>query len=261
MAKRLELIGSVRGNLTWATVMAWALLPETSPDEGPTLVLAIGSSDGSVVLCAAPAATLAAARLVEGASGEELMSRLPPAILPDLRLVSAMDLCLRYPVVSGEQRSSSPQLVIAVGKSMGTVCVWTSERLPTTPPTGKGKAAASDAGGGILEALGKGSLLMPPRIGALASLGTSTVTGIACTAAGELVVACSRDGAVNSWSLATPGGAAGGGKLQACPPPVPCVRRKSKDVGFGAFGVAGSPGGAFMAVYRLALPPGIHFVK
>lgn len=293
-----ELLGSLPGSLCFASALCWTAVPGTGPrgPHSPTLVLAVGASDGAVYLWTASAdqlahlpalstrpaassspADAAAASSAQAAPppsrrlGAALAAAPPmqpcgPVLPPDLKVVTSLDAALRYPA---EGASPRPRMVLAVGKCAGRVGVWVSADLDP--------AGGEDA---HRQALARGALGWAPK----PAMGSHTVSGVALLAAGELVVACAMNGTVLAWlpmqqegAVAEPGGAptaaaaAAAAGISAGPsavilepaePPLPCNPQRAKhECGRGAFGVAASPGRLFVAVARMALPPGIEFVK
>ena len=262
--QRLSLVGRLPGNLSWAGVMKWISIPITTlannnnsnnaaPLKGPggassssstlssVLVLAVGSSDGRVTLWGADSSTLGHAE-----SLETPLTKWATICAPDLVQVTSLDARFRY----SSSPNKGPQLVIAVGKSAGGLCAWVSQELPVSETPFPTLSSATDK---IRSALRGGEILQLLDHSVLSS---QSVSGVTLAAGAELLVACCRDGRMETWALPKVGNT-----LQPSVAPVPCARRKQKDMGFGAFGVAASPGGTFVAVARCSLPAGVDFVK
>jgi hypothetical protein len=273
---RFELVGSLPGGPAWAAALAWAAGEGTE-----VLTLAVGASDGSVALWGAAASTLAALPPLPASSDDSssdddgdgggraqqavaaaaqqgrraaAMARWAAPLPADGRAVTSLETILVRP--------STPEglcrLMLAAGKSVGGVAVWASADFdPGAAPPGAALAAAA-AGGAACYA---------PS----APFGTNTVTGVAFLLGGQELVACSREGTLLAWILQQQGGGGGGApplvQITPAPPPLPAgsgsavARRSKKEAGNGAFGVATSPGGLYLAVARLALPPATDYVK
>ena len=90
--------------------------------------------------------------------------------------------------------------------------------------------------------------------------GSHTLTGVTLELGGDLLVGCSREGGPRVFMLSR-NTATGEDVLVPGPQLMPCTKRKQKEEGFGAYGVARSPGGLFVAVPRASLPAGVHYVK
>jgi hypothetical protein len=219
----------------------------------------------------------------------------------DLTQVISIDASLRYTTTTAGEGTTTQsgvgegaQLVVAIGKSAGVVVAWTSSEFSLSsegrPTTTTATAATSNKGrkGGVTKTSSvgggnsssnsiekvkvvlqqRGQLLKTQE---LSGLGSSSVTGVGLAAGAEMVVACTREGALESWSLpmhvnssgnaASGSGGSGVGVLQPRSSPVACSVRKQKESGFGSFGVAISPGGVFVAIPKSALPAGTDYVK
>lgn len=247
LEQRMSLVGRLPGNLSWAGVLKWISIPvhvaaSTSTTPASVLLLVVGSSDGRVTLWGADSSTLGIADTLETP-----LTKWATIVAPDLVQVTSLDARLRY---LGAHGTTGPQLVIAVGKSAGGLCAWVSKELPAAATTYSTLSSAADK---VKSALQKGDILEMHDSSVLSS---QTVSGVTLAAGAELLVACCRDGTMETWSLPR-----AGNTLQPSVAPMPCAKRKQKDMGFGAFGVAASPGGTFVAVARCSLPAGVDFVK
>jgi len=267
---------------------------------GTVLVLVVGTSDGAVTLWGTDSCTLNSISTASSSSSEQGRQQLVPMekwnsiLLPDLTQVISIDAALRYSLSStsnGDINNNSTnslertQLVVAIGKSAGGVSVWTSTDLSISSTQPEGRNPSRKGGQTHTEVVSvgveqvkaalqqRGHVLKIPEPSGLSS---SSVTGVGLAAGGEIVVACTREGALESWSLplhsnsnptttASGSGRGGGGgylaALQSRSAPVACSVRKQKEGGFGSFGVAISPGGMFVAVPKNALPAGTDYVK
>jgi len=315
LEERMELIGRLPGKLSWADSMKWVAIPvnqySSSADDaadggaeagvaiaGAVLVLVVGTSDGAVTLWGTDSFTLNSISTAAPSEQQQQQQLLPmekwnSILLPDLTQVISIDAALRYnfPSTSSSIDNSTnavvgTQLVVAIGKSAGVVSVWTSTDLSNSliHPDGRNfsRKAGQTSTGAVSSGIEKVKAALRQRGQVLkipepSGLGSSSVTGVGLAAGGEVVVACSREGALESWSLplnltsatdiASDSGRGGGGNftnLTALRPrsaPVACSVRKQKEAGFGSFGVAISPGGMFVAVTKNALPAGTEYVK
>ena len=254
VSERFELVGSLAGSPgAWVNSLAWQLVPGSA---GGSLVLAAGCSDGSVLLYGADAQQLASAALQQAEQMEQQqpeeqqaeppMQRWCVACQPDGRGVTTVSVQLR------PSSSSSSSLLVAAGKHAGTLAVWRSGRL-----------GSSGSSADLAKALGSGAA----HLAAARIQGTRPVTGLCwlppCQqqAGRPLLLACSQDGAVACWRLADARGSTGLALLPADGAPQPCGRRKKREAGHCALGLAVSPGGLFVAVARLALSPSAEVLK
>lgn len=261
---RFELLGSVQAGPAscWVTALQWAQLPSAAPDGSPgALALVVGGSDGAVRILGGSAAALAAAPLAAAALQQQQQQQQvagastcsPPPGLPleawgealpaDLRGVAALSACLQ-----------DAQLFVAAGKSVGTLAVWASGKLPPALPADVRGALA----GGARAVVARG-LHSTHALTGVAWLPLLAHGAAGAAASGPLLVSCSRDGALKTWSVARAEGAAGALALRPARALRPCSRRKKGEPGYGAWGVAASPSGLLVAVARHALPPGAEF--
>ncbi|KAL4519633.1 hypothetical protein Ndes2437A_g07815 [Nannochloris sp. 'desiccata'] len=280
LEERMELVGKLPGNLSWADTMKWVTIPVDQNSSsaaggggtraGAVVILVVGTSDGAVTLWGNDSSTLNSFSTATSSEQQHLpllMEKWNTLLQPDLTQVISMDAALRYTTTStssGIDRSTKSlvgaQLVVAIGKSAGVVSAWTSSDLSISVENVKT----------VLQQ--RGYVLKIPEP---SGLGSSSVTGVGLAAGGEIIVACTREGALESWSLplrinsnATNTASSSGRRvsgnravLQPRSAPVACSVRKQKEGGFGSFGVAISPGGMFVAVPKNALPAGTDYVK
>ena len=242
LAPRFELVGSVRGSLAWVGALAWAKLPGSSPGE-QSLVLAAGSSDGAVALWGAAVADLAQAPAL-GPGGEAAapapLRRWHVPCPPDLRTVT----CLAAWVAD-----DGASLLLAAGKTAGVVALWRGAALGGS--SAEAAAAAAKAGA---------ATVLPGLMGSTSLSGLAWLPG----AGAPLLAGCSRDGALGCWRVAPAAAASGAGSqltLVAVPGPKPCSKPKAGKGGHGAFGLAPSPNGLFVAVVRHSLHPAAEFQR
>ncbi|KAL4425570.1 hypothetical protein ABPG75_009586 [Micractinium tetrahymenae] len=262
----------------WATSLAWQLLPGAGDSCCGSLVLAAGYSDGSVILHGADARQLAGLPLLatqhrqqndEPAAAAEAVAAVPmqrwaEACPPDQREVTtlALQLC---PDGSARHASSSQgrhRLLVAAGKAAGSLAAWCSGRLSGSSGSAEHAKQLGSGAAGLV---------------ACSVQGTRVVTGLAWLPHQQrqegqpLLLASTQEGAVVCYRLAGAGGgpsdssssSSGGGLalVWAAGSPQPCLRRKKKEQGHCALGLAVSPGGLFVAVARLSLSPLAEMVK
>lgn len=281
--RRMDLIGCLptphqpkSSGLAWAQALAWVEVPLKTQNEAPSmLLLAIGYSDGSVVLWGTDAQCVVHATLARAASEAERVRQGftpgapdPPVTLTQLGFttvvpadhltITSLDAAVRRGTVAMGLSATSIQVTVAVGKSMGVVQTWLSGVIDVEAGISTSTRAVSDLfqSGQVVT-----PLVAPSPANAGTSDGPHTVTGVSLGMDGDVLTACFRDGQVSTWTLPTLHAVLAAATLRPCPPPTPSCKRRSKDIGFGAFGVATSPGGLFVAVARWALPPGIEFIK
>lgn len=257
VGERFQLVACLPGPAAaWVTSLAWQLLPAGDNGCCGSLVLAAGYSDGSVVLQGADARQLAGlAPLAAQPAGEPAappMLRWAQACPADHRGVAclALQLCpISHP---GGSSSAGQRLLVAAGRTAGSLAVWRSGELSGSDVSSaeRAKQLCSGAAGRV----------------ACSVQGTQVVTGLVWLPHQQrqegqpLLLACTQDGAVACHRLA--GGDDGGlALLRAAGSPQPCLRRRRKDQGHCALGLALSPGGLFAAVARLSLPLLAEMVK
>ena len=173
-----------------------------------------------------------------------------------------------------------PHLVIAIGKSAGQLGAWTSAGIPPFSPSSQEdsrqqnpitdkstfsqyhrhhqhSSAAAASLNTVQNAVSAGHVVM---VDESIGFGSHTLTGVTLELGGDLLVGCSREGGPRVFMLSR-NTATGEDVLVPGPQLMPCTKRKQKEEGFGAYGVARSPGGLFVAVPRASLPAGVHYVK
>lgn len=268
IGERFQLVACLPGPAAaWVTSLAWQLLPGSGDSCSGSLVLAAGYSDGSVILHGADARQVAGLPPLEAQPQESQPAAAPPAppmqrwaeaCPPDQRGVTSLTLQL-CPSRSGPGGcAASQRLLVAAGKAAGSLAAWCSGLLTGSSAGGSAEHAkqlCSGAAGHV----------------ACSVQGTQVVTGLAWLPHQQqqegqpLLLASTQDGTVACYRLAGAGGSSSSSSslelLRTAGSPQPCLRRKKKEQGHCALGLAVSPGGLFAAVARFSLSPLAEIVK
>lgn len=262
VGERFQLVACLPGPAAaWVTCLDWQLLPGGGDGCGGSLVLAAGYSDGSVILHGADArqlaglAPLAAQLQEEQPAATAQMQRWAAACPADQREVTSLSLHLCPSSSDPSGSSDGHHLLVAAGKAAGSLAVWRSGLISSG--TSGSSAEHSKQLGSRADGLVARSVQ-----------GTQALTGLAWLPDQQwqqgkpLLLASTQDGAVASYCLAGAGGGDSGlALLRAAGSPQPCLRRKKKEQGHCALGLAVSPGGLFVAVARLSLSPLAEMVR
>jgi len=213
-----------------------------------SVILVVGRSDGSVALLMCKVPDLEGNVQING----NVFHQLDTAALGSKveTKVSQAVTCVCAKVVCDGTR-----LVVAVAGAMGTVSLWVG--------------ALKRGQESVL--IDQERLYSCPWFVESASIRYLAVTGLCMTCPPEidddsralLILACNREGSLACWSLPYDKIQSLQGSVDGCEGPVACFKRVKpyREVGFGTFGIAASPGGGFVATARCALPKGIDIIK
>lgn len=239
--------------VAWSSALSWVKIQGDRDGVKPErVVLVTGASDGSISLSARKVCDLQATELSAG----NVLDNLDAALLRGnggTRL-SQVVTCISAKVVLGGSR-----LVVVAAGGMGIVKIWAGgvkggqNSVFIEQEHVYFCSGFEDAGGNCpISAITGLCFTGPPEAGDDSSLSSPL-----------MIVACNRQGSMASWSLPCDRIKALKGIVDGCEGPVACFKRMKpvRELGFGTFGLAASPGGGFVVTARCALPKGIDFVK
>lgn len=241
-----------RESVPWSSALDWVGMTGEHGVKLESVILVIGRSDGSVALLMCKVDDLQIGNVQIDPNVFHQLDTVALGCKGETKVLQAVT-CVCAKVVCGGTR-----LVVAVAGAMGIVSLW---------------VGALKKSGQKCVLINQERVYSCPWLVESASIRYSAVTGLCMTCPPEtdddswdlLILACNREGSLACWRLPCDRiqSMQGSESIDRCESPVACFKRVKpyREVGFGTFGIAASPGGGFIATARCALPKGIDIIK